>query len=56
MRAMVNHRTKPKKTGSKERKGRSVSWRPELLGKKGMLFLEDDDLDTGEELPIIYLG
>lgn len=46
MRAIVNHRTKPKNR-NKRAKGQVSK-----LRKKGMLFLEDHDLDTGEELPI----
>ncbi len=48
---MVSRRTKPTNR-RKQAKVRSASRRTEQRGVKGVSFLKDDDLDTGEELPI----
>ena len=49
---MVSHRTKSKTTGEKERKVRSANRRPEQRGGGGESLLEENNLDTGEELLI----
>lgn len=45
-----------RKTGTKVRKVRSVDQRAEQRGEKGVSLVEDDGLDTGEELHINALS
>lgn len=51
VRAMVSHQTKPKNK-NKRAKGQICQFAARTAVGKGMLFFENDDLDTGKGFPI----